>query len=106
MDNALSAAPPNALATEGGHVLVVEDDAATLALLRECLCEAGFLVSTVATIEAAVAAVVAQRFNLVLSDAFRAFGALERDPWSALTLLHAAASGAPCVILSANGARS
>ena len=106
MNNAHSPVPPEALLLPDGHLLIVEDDAATLELLHECLRDAGFRVTAAATIEAALVALVAQRFDLVLSDAFRVFGALERDPWSALTRLRTAAGDTPCVILSANRARS
>jgi two-component system response regulator GlrR len=106
MNNAHSPVPPDTLLTHDGHLLVAEDDAATLEVLRECLHEAGFRVTAATTLEAAVTALVAQRFDLVLSDAFRVFGALDRDPWSALTLLRTAAGGTPCIILSANGSRS
>jgi two-component system, NtrC family, response regulator GlrR len=106
MNTAHSPLPPDPLLMQDGHILVVEDDADTLDLLRECLAEAGFRVTAVPTIEAALVALVARRFDLVLSDAFRVFGALDRDPWSALTLLRAAAGDTPCVILSANDALS
>lgn len=106
MNTAHSPIPPDAPLMQASHLLVVEDDADTLDLLRECLAEAGFRVTAATSIEAALDALVAQRFDLVLSDAFRVFGALDRDPWSVLTLLRAAAGGTPCVILSANDALS
>jgi CheY-like chemotaxis protein len=83
-------------------ILVVDDDAAILALVRECLGDEGYRVVAASTEADALTALSAVRFALVLTDAFvgRAAGALEY--WAALERIRAAAGATPVVIFSAH----
>lgn len=86
-----------------GHLLVVDDDPAILALLRDTFRDDGYRVSTATGVAAGIAMLRTFRVDLVLADAFRAD---DCEPWASLDRLRDRARGTPVVICSAHTERS
>lgn len=86
------------------RLLIVDDDPVIRRILGDFLCDEGFGVLAVATLDEAVAALAASRFGLVLTDAFRFRHRPDDDLWTGLERLLAAAGTTPVVIFSAQRA--
>ena len=93
---------PN-LPAHPGQLLVVDDDPAILALLRDTFCDDFYRVLTATSMAKGLAALRAFRVDLVLTDAFRAD---DQDPWASLDRLREQAGNAPVVICSAHAGHS
>jgi two-component system KDP operon response regulator KdpE len=83
-----------------GDLLVLDDDPAIRALLREAFREEGYRVLAARSLADGLAALRTFRVDLVLTDAFRTD---EPDPWSALLRVREQARATPVVICSAHG---
>jgi CheY-like chemotaxis protein len=82
-------------------LLVVDDDPDLGALTADILRAAGYRVTVVATEAAALAALAARRYALILMDPLGAASAVDPDRWAALEHVLAAGGGTPLVIFTA-----
>jgi CheY-like chemotaxis protein len=88
--------------TARGAVLVVDDDAILLKLLRLILGDAGYRVHTVGSLPLAHAALRGSRFDLVLADSMGPVVTRESGAhWEPLDALRDAAGATPVAILTA-----
>ncbi|HET8631098.1 MAG TPA: response regulator [Thermomicrobiales bacterium] len=83
-------------------LLVVDDDPDIGALTAALLRDAGYRVTAVATEAAALAALAARRYDLVLMDPLGAASGVDPGRWAALERVRAAAGGTPTVIFTAH----
>ena len=87
----------------GWTVLLIEDDRDIAVLIGEILGEEGYATTVATTIEAGIALLDRQRFDLVLSDAFADDGFGE-DRWQGLEAIRRAAGTTPVIICTAHRA--
>jgi CheY-like chemotaxis protein len=82
-----------------GRVLVIEDESAVQAVVRECLSGEGYQVAGASTADEAVAALTHARFDLVLADVVGATGARGwPERWAVLEHLRELAPQTPVVL--------
>jgi CheY-like chemotaxis protein len=86
-------------------ILVVDDNAAILGLVRECLGDEGYRVVAASSEADALVALGAVRFALVLTDAFVGRSTGLMDYWTVLERIRAAGGATPVVIFSAYAGR-
>jgi CheY-like chemotaxis protein len=84
------------------RLLVVEPDPAARTRVGECLGAAGYRVTAAASIDAALAALTAGAFDLVLADAFYDPRDHDADRWAGLDRLRMAAGATPLLIVSSH----
>lgn len=90
--------------TVGGHILLVEDDAGVGELIADILGGEGYRITVAPTERAALAALAAARYDLVLSDALADLE-LGEGRWAAVGRIRAAAGPTPVVICTAHHPR-